>query len=151
MAKSVEITKGVKAEIYISDTTREQILTEEVRNSVHRGVRTRLLNPKWIDGLLKHDYHGAQKAADRVENLLGLAATTNQVDSWIFSAVHHEYVANEQRSKQMSENNSWAYSGMLETLLESHQRNYWKATEEELNMLRDRFLELEGELEGPHD
>ncbi|RAR42248.1 cobaltochelatase subunit CobN [Paenibacillus sp. MDMC362] len=151
LAKSVEITKGGKAEIYISDTTREQILTEEVRNSVLRGVRTRLLNPKWIDGLLKHDYHGAQKAADRVENLLGLAATTNQVDSWIFSAVHHEYVANEQRSKQMSENNSWAYSGMLETLLESHQRNYWKATEEELNMLRDRFLELEGELEGPHD
>jgi cobaltochelatase CobN len=37
---------------------------------------------------------------------------------------------------------------MLETLLESHQRNYWNASEDELGMLRDRYLELEGDLEG---
>lgn len=147
LAKSVEMTKGKKAEIYINDTTREHLLTEEVGKSIHRAVRTRLLNPKWIDGLLKHDYHGAQKVSERVENLMGLAATTNQVDSWIFSAVHHEYVANEERSKQMLDNNRWAYHGMLESLLESHQRNYWNATEDELEMLRNRFLELEGDLE----
>lgn len=147
LAKSVEIAKGSRAEMYITDTTREQALTEEVRKSIQRGVRTRLLNPKWMDGLLKHDYHGAQNIADRTENLLGLAATTNQVDSWIFSSVHKEYVADEQRSKQMRDNNRSAYHSMLETLLESHQRNYWNASEDELEVLRDRYLELEGDLE----
>lgn len=107
-----------------------------------------MLNPKWIEGLLKHDYHGAQKVADRMENLLGLAATTNQVDSWIFSAIHKEYVADEHRSRQMQDNNRLAYHGMLETLLESYQRNYWNASEEELDVLRNRYLELEGDLEG---
>lgn len=147
LAKSVEIAKGTKAAIYITDSTGERALTEEVRKSVQRGVRTRLLNPKWMDGLLKHDYHGAQKIADRIENLLGLAATTHEVDSWIFSAVHKEYVADEQRSKQMRDNNRWAYHSMLETLLESHQRQYWQASDEELQMLHERYLELEGELE----
>ncbi|MDH6671015.1 cobaltochelatase CobN [Paenibacillus sp. LBL] len=148
LAKSVEISKGETVDIFISDTTREHVLTEELQYSVQRGVRTRMLNPKWIEGMLKHDYHGAQKVADRMENLLGLAATTNQVDSWIFSAVHQEYVADEHRSKQMKDNNRWAYHGMLETLLESHQRNYWNASEEELEMLRNRYLEIEGDLEG---
>lgn len=42
LAKSVEMTKGTKAEIYINDTTREHLLTEEVSKSIHRAVRTRL-------------------------------------------------------------------------------------------------------------
>jgi len=92
----------------ISDTTREVIRTETVDRAIQRGVRTRLLNPKWIDGMLKHDYHGGQKIADRVEYLLGLAATTNRVDNWIWSRVAENYVFNEEMRKKLQENNKWA-------------------------------------------
>lgn len=147
LAKSVEISKGTKPAIYVTDTTGEQVMTERISASIERGLRTRMLNPKWIDALMEHQYHGAQKIAERFENMLGLAATTNNVDSWIFSALHDAYVADEERSKQMEANNRWAYHQMLETLAECHQRGYWSATAEELEQLYQRMMELEGQME----
>lgn len=147
LSKSVEMVKGRPAEIHITDTTGELPLTELAEQSIVRGVRTRLTNPKWIDALLEHDYHGTQKIAQRFENILGLAATTNKVEARVFSALHETYVADEARSRQLLENNRFAYHQMLETLLESHQRSYWPATEDELEALRNRYLELEGEIE----
>ncbi|MCI5180752.1 MAG: cobaltochelatase subunit CobN, partial [Candidatus Electrothrix sp. AW3_4] len=70
LSRTVEAVKGEAPVMLISDTTKEVIRTETVKESLNRGIRTRLLNPKWIDALLEHDYHGAQKIGDRVENLI---------------------------------------------------------------------------------
>lgn len=147
LSKTIESIKGVKAEVYITDTTGEKVLTEDVRESINRGVRTRMLNPKWIDALLEHPYHGAQQIAQRFENVLGLAATTNKVEQWVFSALHETYVADEIRSKQLEENNRYAYHEMLETLLECSQRQYWNPTDEQLEQLQHKYMQLEGEIE----
>ncbi|MEX2752800.1 MAG: cobaltochelatase subunit CobN [Candidatus Freyarchaeota archaeon] len=147
LSKAVEDVRGEKPEMLISDTTREQIKTETVDRAIQRGVRTRLLNPKWINGMLKHQYHGGQKIADRVEYLLGFAATTNKVENWIWSKVAEDYVFNEEMRKRLQENNKWALHEMMGRLLEANQRGYWQATQEELDKLRQLYLELEGELE----
>lgn len=55
----------------ITDTTQEIPLTTTVDKAIEHEVRTRLLNPKWINEILKHKIHGAQKIADMVENILG--------------------------------------------------------------------------------
>jgi cobaltochelatase CobN len=147
LSKAIESIKGEKAEIYITDTTGEAVLTEDVHDSINRGVRTRMLNPKWIDALLSHPYHGAQQIAQRFENVLGLASTTNKVDHWVFSALHDTYVADEARSKQLEENNRYAYHEILETMLESYQRQYWNPTDEQLEQLQQKYMQLEGEIE----
>lgn len=147
LSKSVEKAKGTKAQVYITDTTGEKIQTETVDKSIARGVRSRLLNPKWIDAMLEHAYHGGQKINDRFENVLGLAATTNQVDNWIFSSMHQTYVADETLRQKMTENNRWAYYSMLERLMECNKRGYWAATEAELQELRQVYLTLEGDIE----
>ncbi|MEG6585147.1 magnesium chelatase subunit H [Dendrosporobacter sp. 1207_IL3150] len=147
LSKSVERAKGTKAQVYITDTTGEKIQTETVDRSIDRGVRTRLLNPKWIDAMLEHSYHGGQNINDRFENILGLAATTNQVDNWIFSELHQTYVTDPQMSQRLTENNRWAYYSMVERLLECSKRGYWQASEKELAELRRLYLDLEGEME----
>ncbi|UQZ81540.1 Aerobic cobaltochelatase subunit CobN [Paenibacillus konkukensis] len=147
LAKSVERAKGSQADIVITDTTGEEVWSEPVEQSILRGVRTRLTNPKWIDGLLRHDYHGAQHIARRFENVLGLAATTNRVDPWIFRQLHETYVADERMSRRLEDNNPWAYHHMVETLLESHQRGYWQASDEELEQLYESYMQLEGKIE----
>lgn len=147
LSKSVELAKGEQAELYITDTTGEQIKQESVEHAIARGVRTRLTNPKWIDGLLQHPYHGTQKIARRFEYMLGLAATTGKVEPWIFDQLHHVYVEDEDRSREMQENNRWAYHAMIESLLESYQRGYWQPEENVLNKLQQKLLELEGDLE----
>lgn len=147
LSKSVEMAKGKKAEVYISDTTGEKVETETVEKSIARGVRTRLLNPKWIEGMLEHKYHGVQKISERFENVLGLAATTNKVDNWIFSSMNSVYVEDKNLRKAMIENNKWAYFNMVERLMECNKRGYWKASEEELKSLRQVYLEIEGHIE----
>ncbi len=147
LSKSVEMAKGKKAVVYITDTTGERLETETVDKSIARGVRTRLLNPKWIDGMLEHKYHGVQKISKRFENILGLAATTNRVENWIFEGLHHTYVSDENMKRRMKENNRWAYMSMIETLLECNKRGYWKAKKNEIEELEKVYLEVEGDIE----
>ena len=147
LSKSVEMAKGKKAVVYITDTTGERIETETVDKSITRGVRTRLLNPKWIDAMLEHKYHGVQKISDRFENILGLAATTNKVHNWIFSSLHDTYVSDEEMRNRLKENNRWAYYSMVETLLETSKRGYWEATSKELDELVQVYLSLEADIE----
>ena len=82
LTKSVEQVKGQAPETFITDTTKELIRTEELEESIARGLRTRLLNPKWIEAMLEHDYLGAEKIHERVENILAFAATTHKVGNW---------------------------------------------------------------------
>lgn len=147
LSKSVELARGKPVDIHITDTTGERIAAEPAEQAIARGVRTRLTNPKWIDALLEHPYHGAQHIARRFEYVLGLAATTGKVEPWVFAALHDVYVDDVERSRQMRENNRWAYHALLETLLESHQRGYWQPDDSQLERLRQTYVDLEGDLE----
>jgi len=147
LSRSVESVTGKSPEMMISDTSKEKIRTEGVGQALNRGVRTRLLNPKFIDELLNHDFHGAQKLTERVENLIGFAATTHAVDQQIWSDVTSRYFEDEEMFRRMMENNRFATEAMNKRLLEAHQRGYWDASDEELELLRKRYFELEGEIE----
>ncbi len=148
LSKAIENQKGEKVEIIIADTTMERVQAENVQASINRGVRTRITNPKWIDGLLNHPANGAMKIAKRLDNLLGLAATTNKVEQWVFNDVFDTYIRDENVSKRMEENNPFAYHSMIETLLECNKRQYWNADDEQLKQLQMKMMELEGEMEG---
>jgi cobaltochelatase CobN len=147
LSRTVESVKGQAPVMLITDTTKEILRTETVGESLNRGIRTRLLNPKWIEALLAHDYHGAQKIGDRVENLIGFAATTHAVEPWVWTAVTDRYVRDAQMFARMAANNRFATEEILKRLSEADRRGYWEATEEEKALLRDRFLELEGTIE----
>ncbi len=45
------------------------------------------------------------------------------------------------------ENNRFAALGVIERLLEAEQRGYWEATAEELEKLRQAYMQLEGHIE----
>lgn len=148
LAKSVELVKGRKVSLYITDVTETRPLTETVDRAIARGVRSRVLNPKWIQGLLKHPVHGAQQIADRFENILGMAATTGAVDQWVYNELNACYVEDERLRKQMIENNPHAYVEILERMMEYHRRGYWDASPEQLERIREIYLALDHDLEG---
>lgn len=93
-----------------------------MKKSIERGVRTRVLNPMWMNGLLSHEQHGTQQILCRIENMIGLAATTNKVDSWIFNELNSTYITDEKRREERMKNNRFAFHSMMESLLESHTR-----------------------------
>ena len=147
LSKSVEMVKGKKAKMYITDTTGDRILSESIEKSIARGIRTRVLNPKWIDGMLEHKYHGVQKIADRFENIMGLAATTNSVEEWIYDDVYNSYVEDEELRQRLVENNPYAYMDILEQMTEYYNRGYWDADKEKIDKIKELYLELEGNIE----
>lgn len=147
LAKSVEMCKGKKATMLITDTTRDEITTESVEKAINRGIRTRVLNPKWINGMLKHKYHGASKIADRFENVMGLAATTNSVDEWVYNDLHSKYVDDDDVRKRMEENNPHAYMKILEQMMEYYNRGYWDASGEQIDEIKKAYLEVEDNIE----
>lgn len=147
LSKAIETVSGNKPSMVVSDTTEEVIRSEDVRIAIGRATRTRLLNPKWIDEMLRHDFHGAQVIEERVYNMLGLAATTSAVDNWIWSSIASRFVFDEEMRGRLEENNRFAASGLVERLIEAESRGYWEATEEEREQLRAAYLELEAGIE----
>ncbi len=147
LAKSVEMLRGRQAEMYITDTTEEKIFSERVERSIARGARTRLLNPKWIEGLLEHDYHGVQAIAQRFENILGLAATTGGVEAWMYDELYERYVRDAGLRERLARNNPHAYMNILEQMMEYFIRDYWQASKEQIDSIKAVYLELEGNIE----
>ena len=148
LAKSVEMVKGKKAVMLITDTTGNAPVTESAEKAVAKGIRTRVLNPKWIDGMLAHKYHGAQKISERFENVMGLAATTGAVEQWVYNDLCAAYAEDEKMRRRMAENNPYAYMSILEQMTEYSRRGYWTATAEQLETIRSAYLETENKIEG---
>ena len=147
LSRTVQDKKGEKADVLVIDSTEEDVAVEDLKIVIERATRTRLLNPRWIQGLLKHDFHGAKKIKDRVEYLLGFAATTGKVENWVFDEVADRLVFDEEMGKKLQLNNPYATIKISELLIESERRGYWKVEKEKLRRLRDIILNMEGEVE----
>jgi cobaltochelatase CobN len=147
LARSFEELTGENANVYIADSSTKDIRVDTLEKSIKEGTITRTLNPEWIKGLLKHKYHGGQKVAERVENVLGLAATTHKVDNWIWDKAYHQYIENEEIRNALTENNRFAMMDIVKNMLQAEQRGYWNASEEDIETLKKLYLELENWVE----
>lgn len=148
LARSVQQQRDGRApRILIADTTAERIAVRDLPEAVRRSVVTRLLNPQWIDGVLRHDFHGAQEIADRVEYLVGLSALTSSVESFIWSQVAGRFVFDPDMRRRLLENNPYAGAEVAQKLGEAIQRGYWQATDRERQQLKEAYLEIENWIE----
>ncbi|MHA1729612.1 MAG: cobaltochelatase subunit CobN [Promethearchaeota archaeon] len=147
LARSFEEISGKDANVYIADSSTKEIKVDTLENSIREGTITRTLNPQWIKALLKHKYHGGQKAAERIENMLGLSATTHNVDNWLWDKVYNQYIENEEIRDSLTENNRFAMMDIMKNLLQAEKRDYWKASDEQIDNLKKLYLELENWVE----
>jgi len=118
-----------------------------VESETARIMRARILNPKWIEGLKRHGYKGAQDVAYMMENVFGWDATADVVEDWMYNKITDHYLLNEENRKWMEDVNKWAVNKMSERLLEAIQRGMWNASEEYREKLIQVYLQTEGEIE----
>lgn len=147
LARTFKELSGTEANVYIADTSTKDIKVQSLQESIREGAITRSLNPKWIKSLLKHKYHGGQKVAERVENFLGLSATSHQVDDWIWDKAYEQYVENKEMRNLLEENNRFAMMDIIKNMLQANNRGYWDANEDQIDNLKKLFLELENWVE----
>jgi len=113
-----------------------------------RVVRTRVVNPRWIEAMERHGYKGAFEMAATVDYLFGYDATAKVVDDWMYEKVAAAYVADPAVRKFFEQSNPWALKAIAEKLLEAAERGMWAARPDTLEMLRRALLQAEGWEEG---
>ena len=113
-----------------------------------RVVRTRVLNPKWIEAMRRHGYKGAFELAATVDYLFGYDATAHVLEDWMYEKVTEAYVGDPEVRKFLETSNPWALRSMAEKLLEAGERGLWQASAGALATLRSAVLEAEGWEEG---
>jgi len=118
-----------------------------MKDELERVARTRLLNPKWIEGMKRHGYKGAAVISDRVYHMYGLQATTKLVGDWVFDDIAKTFIMDDEMRKWFEENNPWALESLSRRLLEAQQRELWQADPEVLEALKNKYLEIEGWME----
>jgi cobaltochelatase CobN len=105
-------------------------------------------NPRWIVSMIRHGYKGAAELSATVDYLFGYDATTGVVDDWMYEQVAQRYALDPDMAEFMRRSNPWAARALAERLLEAADRGLWAEPDQEtMAGLRERFLELEGELE----
>jgi cobalamin biosynthesis Mg chelatase CobN len=77
ISRAVKRAKGGKeAPVFIGDQTRGEGKVRTLQEQVALETRSRSLNPKWFEGLLKHGHEGVRQIEAQVTNTLGWSATT---------------------------------------------------------------------------
>ncbi len=147
LSKAIENVRGEQADMYVADTVGAGIAVRDIKTALQRGIRLRLLNPQWIEGMMRHQYHGVQEIAKRFENVIGFASTTNSIDEKTFSDLQKQFVFDEHLRRRMQQSNRWAYIQVLNRLAEAKNRGLWTPTDKEWSTLQEVYLETETDME----
>lgn len=106
--------------------------TESLDATMGSEMRSRYLNPKWIDAMLSEGYAGARTVMQVTQNLWGWQVTVpDSVDSAKWQAMYETYVQDKHelgiRERFRAADNMRAYQSMVDRMLVAVNKGYWKA------------------------
>ncbi|MBS7697717.1 MULTISPECIES: cobaltochelatase subunit CobN [unclassified Chelatococcus] len=104
------------------DAPRARLMAEEIA----RIARSRLANPRWIAGQLRHGYRGIAELAQGVDALYAFAATSNTVGHRPFEMVFDAYVADEAVWSAISAANPAAARAIAARFADALKRGLWQ-------------------------
>ena len=148
ISRAVTRAKGAAAPVYVGDQTQGEAKVRTLAEQVALETRTRMLNPRWYEGLLQHGYEGVRQIEAQVTNTMGWSATTGAVDAWVYQRISETYVLDPAMRARLAALNPKASARMANRLLEATERNYWRPDAATLAALRAAGDELEDRLEG---
>jgi len=127
LTATVTELKGVAPSVYHNDHSRpERPVIRTLEDEIARVVRARLVNPKWIAGVMRHGYKGAFEIAASIDYLFAFAATTGAVRDHHFDLVHEALIADEAVADFMRHANPDALRETAARMLEAIARGLWK-------------------------
>ncbi|MEG4811755.1 magnesium chelatase subunit H [Microcoleus sp. F8-D3] len=139
---------GKQPASFVADTTTANAQVRTLSETVRLDSRTKLLNPKWYEGMLSHGYEGVREISKRLVNTTGWSATAGAVDNWVYEDVNTTFIQDEEMQKRLLNLNPHSFRKIVSTLLEVNGRGYWETSENNLDRLRELYQEVEDRIEG---
>jgi cobaltochelatase CobN len=149
LTAAVRAIKGENPQTYFGDHSRpENPKIRRLQEEISRVYRSRVVNPKWVAGMMRHGYKGAFEMAATVDYLFAYDATANCVEDFMYEGVAKAYLLDETVQAFIQQKNPWALRDMAERLLEANARGLWdSANLTLLEDLRSLVLHAEGVIE----
>ncbi|MGB0276736.1 MAG: magnesium chelatase subunit H, partial [Synechococcus sp.] len=133
---------------YIADTTTANAQVRSLSETIRLDSRTKLLNPKWYEGMLDSGYEGVREVAKRLNFTLGWSATSGAVDNFVYEEANETFINDPEMRKRLLELNPNSFRQIVGTLLEVHGRGYWETSDENIEQLQELYQEVEDRIEG---
>ncbi len=145
---AVRSVRGQAPESFAGDSSDpERVKIRTAAEEAKHVFRSRLLNPKWIKGLMRHGYKGAGDISKAVDVAFGWDATADVVDDFMYERLAQRVAFDPEVRQWMSEVNPTAIHNITEKLLEAISRGMWNADEQTHQQLMQLYLEAEGDVE----
>ncbi|KAF0813313.1 Aerobic cobaltochelatase subunit CobN [Andreprevotia sp. IGB-42] len=149
MTVAVRHLSGQQPALYHGDHSnpaapRIRTLHEEIA----RVIRSRVINPKWIDGVKRHGYKGAAEIAATVDYLYGYDATARVIADHQYALVTDAYLNDSGTRDFLQQHNPQALHGICERLLEAMQRGLWQQPGAYRTQVEQHLLAAEQHMEG---
>ena len=149
ISRATRRARGGKAvPVFIGDQTRGEGVVRSLGEQVALETRTRMLNPKWYEGMLSHGYEGVRQIEEHVSNTMGWSATTGEVAPWVYQQLTQTYMLDPAMRERIAALNPTASAKLANRLIEAHERHYWTPDSATLDALRQASEDLEDRLEG---
>ncbi len=127
MTAAVRHLSGDQPTVYHNDHSRpESPRIRTLKEEIGRVVRARVVNPKWIAGVMRHGYKGAFEMAATVDYLFAFSATARAVEDHHFDLVFDAYLDDAAVREFLENHNPAALKEMADRLLEAQDRGLWK-------------------------
>ena len=133
---------------YIADTTTANAQVRSLSETIRLDSRTKLLNPKWYEGMLNSGYEGVREVAKRLNFTLGWSATSGAVDNFVYEEANETFINDPEMRKRLMELNPHSFRRIVGTLLEVNGRGYWETSDENIQQLQEIYQEIEDRIEG---
>ena len=133
---------------YIADTTTANAQVRSLSETIRLDSRTKLLNPKWYEGMLDSGYEGVREVAKRLNFTLGWSATSGSVDNFVYEEANETFINDPEMRKRLLELNPHSFRRIVGTLLEVNGRGYWDTSDENIQQLQELYQEVEDRIEG---
>jgi cobaltochelatase CobN len=149
MTAAIASISGNAPEVYFGDNSRmTQPKVRKLSEEIARVYRSRVVNPKWIAGAMRHGYKGTFEMSATLDYLFAYDATTHCVSDFMYKGIAEAYIFNPEVQNFVKQSNPYALRDMSERLLEANQRGMWQdVTTDMLDRLKAIANDAEGAIE----
>ncbi len=150
VSKAVEKVSRSKPGIMVGDVDGYGKIPKmrSLESMVSLEARTKLLNPRWYESMIKNGYEGVREIESRLSNTYGWSATASAVKDWTYSSFNETFLQDREMLEKLRNLNPHATLSMTRRLLEANARGFWKTDEGTIEELQQLYEDLESHVEG---
>ncbi len=130
LSAASERVRGSAPALWFADHSRHQRpRVHRLEHEFDKVLRSRVLNPRWIQGMLAHGYKGGFELAASLDYLFAYDASTGRVPDWSYGAICRQWLQDDDVLQALRRSNPWALRDMAERLLEAANRELWQGAD----------------------